>query len=100
MNATIRRSGEKFLAAPEAHLSLCVTDLSRTSVMEDCSFRSVWQEGMERDGSSAGFLYMDELCAVLQPHTGIYTLTSFPLTVALILTRITGQNGNATKVIE
>ena len=172
MDSMMCWSGEKFLSALEAHLPLCVTDLSRTSMMEDCSFRSVWQEGMERDGSSTGFLYMDELgvhlenghtslrlgaghtqtlvrmlrarvgkgrtlflqgssqavlfrpgeqaevheeddvsvlslpastldelYAVLQPHAGIHTLTSFPLTVELVPTRITDQNGNVTKVI-
>lgn len=173
MNAMMCWNGGKFLTALEKQIPLCVTDLSRVSMMEDPGFRAVWQEGMERDGSSTGFLYMDELgirlengraalrlgaghnqtlvrmlrarvgkgrslflqgsshamlfrpgeqagvseedgmpvltlpadaleelCAVLQPHAGTYPLVAFPLTVELVPTRITDQNGNVTKVIQ
>ncbi len=41
-----------------------------------------------------------ELCATLQPHAGIYPLDSFPLTVELVPTRITDQDGNVLEVIE
>lgn len=173
MNAMMCWSGENFLTALEKQIPLCVTDLSRASMMENPAFRTVWQEGMERDGSSTGFLYMDELgvqaengraalrlgaghtqtlvrmlrarvgkgrslflqgsdhavlfqageqagvseedgvaaltltadaleelCAVLRPHAGTCPLTAFPLTVELVPTRITDQNGNVTRVIQ
>ena len=61
MNAMMCWDGAKFLTALERQFPLCVTDLSRTSVMEDSDFQRIWQEGVERDGSSTGFLYMDEL---------------------------------------
>lgn len=61
MEAMMCWNGEKFLAALEQQLPLCITDLSRSSMMERPAFRKVWQEGMERDGSSTSFLYMDEL---------------------------------------
>lgn len=173
MDAMMCWNGEKFLAALERQLPLCVTDLSRASVMENPAFCKAWQEGVERDGSSTGFLYMDELgyrlengravlrlgaghgqtlarmlrarvgkgrslflhgsgqavlfrpgeqtgageqdsapaltlradalaelCAALQSHAGVWPLASFPLTVELVATRITDQNGNVMKVIE
>ena len=61
MDAMMCWDGEKFLSAMEKQIPLCITDLSRTSMMENSAFCAVWQEGMERDGSSTGFLYMDEL---------------------------------------
>ena len=66
MEAMMCWNGKKFLAALEERLPLCVTDLSRPSMMENPSLRAAWQEGVERDGSSTGFLYMDELGARLE----------------------------------
>lgn len=173
MDAMMCWSGEKFLTALEKRFPLCITDLSRISAMGDASFRGIWQEGVERDGSSTGFLYMDELgvhmeegyvtlrfgaghdqtlinmlrarvgkrrnlflqgsdhailfqpgnqagmgvedgvtvltlpektleemCNVLQPHAGTYRMTTFPMTVELIPTKITDQDGNVRNVIE
>ena len=166
-------NGEKFLTALEKHCPLCVADLSRNSMMENSAFYKVWQEGMETEGSSTAFLYMDELgvnlknssirirlgaghdrtvanmlkarvgkgrdlliqsrdnavlfqlgnqagmsaenstvtltlpanileelCSILQQHTGIYSLTTFPMTVEVVPTKIKDSNGNVTKVIE
>lgn len=61
MDAMMCWNGEKFLAALEEQLPLCITDLSRPSQMENESFCRIWKEGMEQDGSSTAFLYMDEL---------------------------------------
>ena len=133
---------------------------------------SIWQNGMEQDGSSTGFLYLDELgadqkdgrawlrlgaghiqvlihmlqarvgkgrdlylqgsetavqvqpgeqdfvledgtlhlalpqqalqelCGVLQPHADFYPLTSYPLTVELVPTKITAQDGTVREIIE
>lgn len=61
MDAMMCWNGENFLAVLEEQLPLCITDLSRPSQMENESFYRIWQEGMEQDGSSTAFLYMDEL---------------------------------------
>lgn len=61
MDAMMCWNGEKFLAELAKQIPLCITDLSRASVMGNPSFRTAWQEGVERDGSSTSFLYMDEL---------------------------------------
>lgn len=59
-------NGEKFLVELERQIPLCITDLSRLSMMENPSLRAAWQAGMNLDGSSTGFLYMDELEAKLE----------------------------------
>ena len=61
MYAMMCWNGGKFLAELARQIPLCVTDLSRPSMLENPAFRAAWQEGMERDGSSTAFLYMDEL---------------------------------------
>lgn len=61
MAAMMCWNGEKFLTDMEKQVPLCIADLSRSSMMENAAFRAAWQEGMERDGSSTAFLYMDEL---------------------------------------
>ena len=172
MDAMMCWNGEKFLAALEKQIPLCITDLPRASQMDSPAFRKIWQEGMEQDGSSTGFLYLDELgasmengrvtlrlgaghdrvlvnmlrarvgkgrdlylqgsdaavqfqpgeqavtmeegiltltmpedaltelCNVLQPHAGVYSLSTFSMTVELVPTKITDQDGNVREVIE
>ena len=173
MDAMMCWDGKKFLHALSERLPLCVTDLSRTSMMDNATFHKVWQEGMEQDGSSTGFLYMDELGVrlesghvslrlgaghiqvllrmlqarvgkgrslllqgsehavlfqpgqqaavgmedstttltlpentlrelqtIVRPHAGAYPLTSFPMAVELVPTKITDCNGNIIKVVE
>lgn len=171
MDAMMCWNGQKFLAAMEEQIPLCVTDLSRSCLMTNPAFHTVWQEGMERDGSITGGLYLDEvgtalkdgrawlrlgaghgriianmlrakvgkgrelylhgreahvkfcpgepalevkegivtmtlsepilteLCDVLKPRAGVYPLSGFPLTVELVPTRITDQDGNVLEVI-
>ena len=173
MEAMMCWNGERFLSELEKEIPLCVTDLSRHSMMEIPAFRTVWQDGMERDGSFTGFLYMDELGAKLEnghaalrlgtghvqtlvrmlrarvgkgrilflqsasqavlfrpgeqaaaseedgrlvltlpedaleelsgvvgAHAGIYMLSNLPLTVELVPTTITDQEGKVLEVIE
>lgn len=52
--------GESFLKQIEKKIPLCITDLSRDSLMEDADFYQTWQEGVQRDGSSTYVLYMDK----------------------------------------
>ena len=66
MDAMMCWNGEKFLVELERQIPLCITDLSRLSLMENPSLRAAWQAGMNLDGSSTGFLYMDELEAKLE----------------------------------
>lgn len=61
MNANMCWSGEKFLALMEEYLPLCVTVLSRKSFMENNDFHAAWRAGIEKDGSSTSFIYMDEV---------------------------------------
>ncbi|MED4955422.1 suppressor of fused domain protein [Paenibacillus macerans] len=49
------------LKACEGHLPGLVTDLSRDSVLEVPAIAEAVQNGMERDGSSTGFLFVDQL---------------------------------------
>lgn len=173
MEAMMCWNGERFLSELEKEIPLCVTDLSRHSMMEIPAFRTAWQDGMERDGSFTGFLYMDELGAKLEnghaalrlgtghvqtlvrmlrarvgkgrilflqsasqavlfrpgeqaaaseedgrlvltlpedaleelsgvvgAHAGIYMLSNLPLTVELVPTTITDQEGKVLEVIE
>lgn len=43
---------------------------------------------------------LEELCTLPSPHAGSYPLTSMPLTVELVPTRITDKQGNVVQVIE
>ena len=52
--------GKSFLKQIEKRIPLCITDLSRTSLMEDTDFYQTWQEGVQRDGSSTYVLYMEK----------------------------------------
>ena len=61
MDAMMCWDGDKFLTALEKQIPLCITDLSRTSMMNNPAFHMIWHGGVERDGSSTSFIYMDEL---------------------------------------
>lgn len=65
MDALMCWDTRKFLAELERHIPFCVVDLERDSQMENEEFYSAWQKGMEQDGSSTGFFYMDEVGAQL-----------------------------------
>lgn len=43
---------------------------------------------------------LEELCSVPRPHTEIYNLSAFPMTMRLTPTTITGRNGKVIDVIE
>lgn len=63
-------SGENFLGLMAQFLPLCVTDLSRASLMDNPVFHMTWEQGVQRDGSSTGFLYVDELGGRLEDGKG------------------------------
>ncbi|WP_223066855.1 suppressor of fused domain protein [Paenibacillus caui] len=49
------------LKACEEHMPRYITDLTRGSFMQEPAITEAVQRGMERDGSSTGFLYVDQL---------------------------------------
>jgi hypothetical protein len=49
------------LKACEEHMPRYITDLTRDSFMQAPAIAEAVQRGMERDGSSTGFLYVDQL---------------------------------------
>ena len=173
MNAMMCWNGEKFLALMARFLPMCAADLDRDSLLKTPAFYSAWRDGMERDGSSTAFLYMDELdlewaagrgtlrigaghaetlarmlkarvgtertlflqgqetavqirpgskpalvcaeqlpeltltskaleelCRLLAPHAGTYSMKAMPLTVELVPTRIMDRDGTVIDVIE
>ena len=74
MDALMVWNGEKFLEQAEAFLPLGITDPGRDSLMKIPAFCSARQAGVEADGSSTSFLYMDELRAGLDGENGLLTL--------------------------
>lgn len=61
MQALMCWNGTAFLKLLEKALPGHIADLSRRSVMERPEIRETWQQGVDQDGSSTGFLYVDEL---------------------------------------
>ena len=51
---------EKALTEMEKKIPLCITVLDRPALMEDRDLRQAWEEGMEADGSSTGFLFVEK----------------------------------------
>ncbi len=51
----------RFLDELEKQIPLCITDLDRASQLEVLALRDAWQKGMEQDGSSTGFFYLENL---------------------------------------
>lgn len=51
-----------------------IVDLSRASRMDDPAFRAVWKQGMEQDGSSTGFFYLEQVSVSLQDGHARLTL--------------------------
>lgn len=57
--------GKKFLEEMSKYSPFGITDLFRSSYMDNPNFYEAWKQGMEQDGSSTGFLYLDEVGAPL-----------------------------------
>ena len=64
----------KFLAELEKTCPMGIVDLSRASRMDDPAFRAVWKQGMEQDGSSTGFFYLEQVSVSLQDGHARLTL--------------------------
>ena len=64
----------KFLAELEKTCPMGIVDLSRASRMDDPAFRAVWKQGMEQDGSSTGFFYLEQAGVSLQDGHARLTL--------------------------
>ena len=61
MHAMMCWNGDSFMEIMDEKYPLCVTDLFRDTIMEEESVVKKWKEGVERDGSSTAYLYLDEL---------------------------------------
>lgn len=53
-------NGEAFLKELQKKIPFGITNLDRNSLMENTEFYEIWKQGMERDGSSTAFLYMND----------------------------------------
>ncbi len=56
-------NGQNFLNELNKYIPYGIADLSRTTLMELPAFRSAWEQGVARDGSSTSVLYLPELTA-------------------------------------
>lgn len=70
LNGMMCWSGESFLLELCRHVPYGISDLSRTSLMDQPDFRRAWEQGMARDGSSTGMLYLSELSGTLEGGSG------------------------------
>ena len=57
LSSLIQWSGKSFLHQVMIWIPMGITDLDRKSLMEDAEFRKSWEEGVNRDGSSIGFMH-------------------------------------------
>ena len=65
MEAFMCWDGKKFLEEMSKYSPFGITDLFRSSYMDNPNFYEAWKQGLEQDGSSTGFLYLDEVGAYL-----------------------------------
>lgn len=65
MNGLMCWNGEKFIKTLEKYVPYGITKLERKCLMSNETFVKEWKNGVEQDGSSTGFLYMNEVCAEL-----------------------------------
>ena len=56
---------QKVLEEMSKYSPFGITDLFRSSYMDNPNFYEAWKQGMEQDGPSTGFLYLDEVGASL-----------------------------------
>lgn len=61
MQAMMCWSGTAFLKLLEKAIPKHIADLARPSMMEKTEIREAWQQGVEQDGSSTDFFYVDEM---------------------------------------
>lgn len=70
MEALMCWNCDSFLREMDRAFLLCITDLDRPSMMGDPSFRSVWEEGVEKDGSSTSGLYVETMSLKMENGRG------------------------------
>lgn len=78
-------SGEKFLQELSKHIPCGIADLSRTSLMNLPAFRTAWEQGVERDGSSTSLLYLEEITSSLEGGKGYLRLGAGHINQLLVL---------------
>ena len=70
MDAMMCWSGENFLNELCRQIPYGIADLSRTTLMCQPDFRSAWEQGVARDGSSTSLIYLSEAQATLKGNKG------------------------------
>lgn len=90
MEAMMCWDGQRFLEELERCIPLCLTDLKRVSQMGQAAFSEAWKAGVERDGSSVGVLYLDEVEAQLEDGCGYLRLGAgrAPLLARMLRARV------------
>lgn len=73
-NSMMCWNGNSFLTELTKHIPYGIADLSRTSLMDQPDFRRAWEQGVERDGSSTGVIYLTELAIRLENDKGYLKL--------------------------
>lgn len=74
LDAMVCWNVDKALKEMEKYIPLCITVLDRPSLMENPAFHKAWETGVEADGSSTGFLYVEKGEVRLEDGRGTLTL--------------------------
>lgn len=74
LNSLMCWNGKQFLSELTRQIPYGITDLSRTTLMDQSDFRRAWEQGVARDGSSTGVLYLPEMAARLENNKGYLQL--------------------------
>lgn len=74
LNSLMCWNGKRFLSELTRQIPYGITDLSRTTLMDQPDFRRAWEQGVARDGSSTGVLYLPEMAARLENNKGYLQL--------------------------
>ncbi len=87
LNAMMCWNGESFLNELLKYTPYGIADLSRTTLMKQPDFRHTWEQGIERDGSSTGVLYLSDLTASLEDRKAYLKLGAGHIDQILTLLR-------------
>ena len=68
LDAIMYWNGNMFYNELEKYVPLGITDLERDCLMDNPKFYKAWEEGVERDGSSTGSLFMNEFSCCLKDN--------------------------------
>lgn len=87
LNSMMCWNGENFLNELLKYVPYGISDLSRTSLMNQPEFCHTWKQGISRDGSSTSLLYLSELTASVENDKGYLQLGAGHIDQILTLLR-------------